>query len=85
MYKYDNVKLSMYDSVATLEIGSEIYIEGEKIITDTIYLFDRKTKVYTQVYYNNGLKIYKMFKKLPNTGKMRRSDFTSVLVKRLEK
>lgn len=67
------MKMLVTNNISTLEYNSELIINGELVIRDTIYIYNRFNKKYLQLYYD-GEKfiIYKTFDEIPVNNKIQR-------------
>lgn len=77
-------KLLIYNQISKMERDSIIVVDSEEKILNTIYLYDKSSNSYLQIYYDNGkFIIYKEHNQLP-TNKILITDYSTVLINKLK-
>ena len=77
-------KLIIENKLSKIERGSIIVLENRKQILDTIYLYDKSSNLYLQIYYDKGkFVVYKEHNQLP-TNKMLITDYSTILMNKLK-
>lgn len=73
MEEINIMKLLVINSLSIIEHESTLIIDGEEVIKDTIYIYNKSNRKYLQLYYNGKeFIIYKSYVELPKNNKQQR-------------
>lgn len=77
-------KLIIDNQISKMEKDSIIILGNKEQVLDTIYLYDKSSNLYLQIYYDKGkFVVYKEHNQLP-TNKMLITDYSTVLMNKLK-
>ena len=77
-------KLIIENKLSKMEKDSIIILDNKEQVLDTIYLYDKSSNLYLQIYYDKGkFVVYKEHDQLP-TNKMLITDYSTVLINKLK-
>lgn len=74
-------KLFMNHQVAIMEYDSELYINGNKVVKNTIFIHDRDE--YIQIYFDGEYKVYAKYKEIPKNDKEQRVEYLSKILNKM--
>ena len=78
MEEINIMRLLVINSLSTVEYNSVLIIDGEEVVKDTIYIYNKRNRKYLQLYYNgNEFIIYKSYDEIPKNDKPQRLEYVT--------
>ena len=78
MEEINIMRLLVINSLSTVEYKSVLIIDGEEVVKDTIYIYNKRNRKYLQLYYNGKeFIIYKSYDEIPKNDKQQRIEYVT--------